>query len=637
MNELWWLPLAVLLHQAVPQHLAIPSPSEAASRTEDLMVPQETSDRSEKPDFRENELQRGNIVMPSAATMSKTDSPVVEDPISAFLSRLVIIDPSPFLPPDYNSSRKVEPGEENLTQTKETAATGNIAEESVEGVNEKETITESREIKKPTSHSPEGTRNVAIGSLGTLIGNGKHRHTVIESSLADDNLVKVSSVDNNAARQVEDLETKKGSKISSQATLSVPFSSLGITPQNQIVEATTSPVNSESKSGSTSGLKFSQTQGVLKPLTSCVHQCVIIGTLAISSGLEWTDALRHPSSLGFKEVESKVNRALTTALWQAQFAAFLDFVEVAQFVPGRTDPVVLVDVLLQFSDFNVKPTAQLLFQALMENLEEEKLPETDFKVDTSETYFLERSTGQQTGESISCQEDNPDVPRWAWLAITGGLTSFGIIAVTGCIVAMRRFWRSQPAKLSKSSMYSVNKRLDLTSRSRDHLFLGEEDDSRMWGRPSDLFWTLQRQQQQEWPGEEHHPCQFEEQRQHRRKRKDSILGTSYLSHQDESSSCTTDDQGGRVRWQKAGSGQGGEESSGKLHKIASSGSSASESSNARGGRLQLVRTKTMRPGLESDLFHWHGASDEEDFYPGNRTFNLEDGEEGCSDGSSLDI
>lgn len=143
-------------------------------------------------------------------------------------------------------------------------------------------------------------------------------------------------------------------------------------------------------------------------------------------------------------------------------------------------------------------------------------------------------------------------------------------------------------------MYSVNKRLDLTSRSRDHLFLGEEDDSRMWGRPSDLFWTLQRQQQQEWPGEEHHPCQFEKQRQHRRKRKDSILGTSYLSHQDESSSCTTDDQGGRVRWQKAGSGQGGEESSGKLHKIASSGSSASESSNARGGRLQLVRTKTMR-------------------------------------------
>ena len=144
-------------------------------------------------------------------------------------------------------------------------------------------------------------------------------------------------------------------------------------------------------------------------------------------------------------------------------------------------------------------------------------------------------------------------------------------------------------------MYSVNKRLDLTSRSRDHLFLGEEDDSRMWGRQSDL-WTLQRQQQH-WPREEQQPCQFEE---HRRKRKESILGRSYLSHQDEGSSCTTDEQGGRVRWHKEGSGQ---ESSGKLHKnngntrVISSGSSASEFTNATGGRLQLVRTKTMRVSL----------------------------------------
>ena len=111
----------------------------------------------------------------------------------------------------------------------------------------------------------------------------------------------------------------------------------------------------------------------------------------------------------------------------------------------RIDPFVLVDVLLQFSNFNVKPTAHLLFQALMENLADGKLPETDFKVDISETYFLVR----RTGEAVSCQADNLDVPRWAWLALTGGLTAFGIIAVTGCIIALRRFWRSRPAKLSK--------------------------------------------------------------------------------------------------------------------------------------------------------------------------------------------
>ena len=69
----------------------------------------------------------------------------------------------------------------------------------------------------------------------------------------------------------------------------------------------------------------------------------------------------------------------------------------------------------------------------------------------------------------------------------------------------------------------------------------------------------------------------------------------------------------------------------------------------------------LQPGRDSDAFAWQMASDEEvymlidmlkqsviflfklfeiflqDFDPGNRTFNLDEGEEGCSDGSSLDI
>ena len=440
MNELWWLPLVVLLHHVAPQNSTTPRTSETNSRTGDSVAPQETSSRLESPDLRENKLRRENVVMPSATTMTKTGGLVVEeDPISAFLSRLVIIDPTPYLPPGYISSRKVVSGEEI---TKETSSTGQTAEKSAEGTDGKEAITKSRETKKSSLHSPEEGRNVAIGSLGTLIGNGKHRHNAIEPPLTDGIPARVLPVDNDAVRQVEDLRTKKEAKLARNAA---PSSSLGTTNQKRIVEATTT--KSEGKTSSTSGLKSSQS--VDQPSTSCGHQCLVGGTLAISSGLEWTDALRHPSSLGFKEFEAKVTRALTAALWQTQFAAFLDFVEVAQFVPGRIDPVVLVDVLLQFSDFNVKPTAHLLFQALMENLQEGKLPETDFKVDISETYFLVR----RTGESISCQDnlqdDNLDVPRWAWLALTGGLTSFGIIAVTGCIVALRRFWRSRPAKLSK--------------------------------------------------------------------------------------------------------------------------------------------------------------------------------------------
>ena len=141
-------------------------------------------------------------------------------------------------------------------------------------------------------------------------------------------------------------------------------------------------------------------------------------------------------------------------------------------------------------------------------------------------------------------------------------------------------------------MYSVNKRLDLTTRSRDHLFLGEEDDSRTLDRHSYL-WTLQRQQQQHWPRNEHKV--EEDQRRFCNKTRDSIFGRSYLSHQDESSSCTTDEVEGRVQWQKGGWQD--EEHSGRLGKAGKTpavSSGSSSSSDVAGGGLHLVRTKTLR-------------------------------------------
>ena len=449
MNELWWLLLAmIMLHHAAPQLLVTSSPPETKSQIENVVSPQETSDglgTSNLLKVNENKLRRGNIAKPSAVTITKTD-----DPISAFLSRLVIIDPSPYLPPDYHTSKQVGPAEENVIKTEVTAAGQTAKEESVQVTDEKEATTNSREMKKSTIpyRADEGSKEeriAAIGTafpLGTLIGNGKHRHTVIKTSLT----ARVSPVDIEVESQVEDLLTKKEAEAANKAT--EPSPNFRITHQEQIVEASTTPIKSEDTTGNKGGLMFSKAQVVFPPWTSCGHQCLIVGTLAINSGLEWTDALRHPASLGFKEIESKVTRALTAALWQTQFGAFLDFVQVAAFVPGRVDPNVLVDVLLQFSDFNVKPTAHLLFQALLKNLDEGKLPETNFKVDISETYFLARSTGQGAGESCQEEKDNLDVPRWAWLALTGGLTSFGIIAVTGCIVALRRIWRSGP-RLSK--------------------------------------------------------------------------------------------------------------------------------------------------------------------------------------------
>ena len=133
----------------------------------------------------ENKLRRGNIAKPSAVTITKTD-----DPISAFLSRLVIIDPSPYLPPDYHTSKQVGPAEENVIKTEVTAARQTAKEESVQVTDEKEATTNSREMKKSTfpyraDKGSKEERIAAIGTafpLGTLIGNGKHRHTVIKTS-----------------------------------------------------------------------------------------------------------------------------------------------------------------------------------------------------------------------------------------------------------------------------------------------------------------------------------------------------------------------------------------------------------------------------------------------------------------------
>ena len=320
--------------------------------------------------------------------------------------------------------------------------TGEMMKKStIEDINEKRaTIKRMKGEKFVSPHIDEGTKEqkVSVGYLKTLIGEGEHRHTVIESSHTDADTVTGPKVHNDASVKVGD--SKNGKELQSKAQQATPGLELVVHKQSE--EST------NSQRHSTSNLKSSSGQGASQPLILCGHRCTIVGTLAVSSGLEWTDALRHPASLGFKDVEMKVTKALTAVLWQTKFGEYLDFMEVAAFVPGRVDPVVLVDVLLQFSNFNIKLTAHLLFQAIMEQVDKGRLPETQFKVDFSKTYFLMRSSDQEAGNSMSCRDDNLEVPRWAWLALTGGITSVGIIAVTGSIVVLRRYWRSGP-RLSK--------------------------------------------------------------------------------------------------------------------------------------------------------------------------------------------
>jgi len=227
------------------------------------------------------------------------------------------------------------------------------------------------------------------------------------------------------------------------------------------------------------------------------------------------------------------------------------------------------------------------------------------------------------------------VHSWAWLAsFWPGLASFVIIAVAGSLFVLHRCRGSRG--LNRSSVYSVNRnrRLDLTTRSRDPLFQGDlEDSSRFVGRPSD-FWTMPRP-----PGhwEEGSQVLGEDKIQAGRAREESFLVEKYFLAL-RANSCS--DEGGSERWQnglRETTEVNGKHIKEQSTPVIDSRPNTVKPLNSEDDGLKLKRTKTMRLGLSCDFPWRRAASDEETLGIRNQTFNLEDEEESCSDGSSFDI
>jgi len=226
------------------------------------------------------------------------------------------------------------------------------------------------------------------------------------------------------------------------------------------------------------------------------------------------------------------------------------------------------------------------------------------------------------------------VHSWAWLAsFWPGLASLAIIAVAGSFFVLHKCRGSRG--LNRSSLYSVNRnrRLDMTTRSRDPLFQGDlEDSSRFVGMPSD-FWTMPRP-----PGywDEGSQILGEEKVQAGRAKESFLVEKYFLALR--SSSCS--DEGGSERWQN-----GSRETTGVNDKhlkeqrtpVIDLRSNTVKPLTSEDDGLKLKRTKTMRLGLSCDFPWRRAASDEETLGIRNQTFNLEDEEESCSDGSSFDI
>ena len=145
-------------------------------------------------------------------------------------------------------------------------------------------------------------------------------------------------------------------------------------------------------------------------------------------------------------------------------------------------------------------------------------------------------------------------------------------------------------------MYSVNRnrRLDLTTRSRDPLFQGDlEDSSRFVGRPSD-FWTMPRP-----PGhwEEGSQVLGEDKIQAGRAREESFLVEKYFLAL-RGNSCS--DEGGSERWQnglRETTEVNGKHIKEQSTPVIDLRPNTVKPLNSEDDGLKLKRTKTMRVSL----------------------------------------
>lgn len=393
-----------------------------------------------------------------------------EDPISALLSNVEIIDVRNFIPRGYRFSLKhVEEEKGKKVMMKEFSKNINDLLEDKKFRNKRLKKLGPRGRGKEENSKPDDRREDAqpqIPYRGQKVS--KFGWVDLENE-GQDNSDSEGEHNLQAADFFESLlEESRGHKSRAPST-----------DQHSKPSTTTKPTTSAKPKKTTTEEPF---------VVECGIFCSLHGNILITEGLRWNTKLLHEVTEDFKLNKDKFERQCSKIFTHVYFGTAFEFCSLQSF--AKTPNGVRVLFSLQFNGLIFNITSKDIYKAFRDYMEynHDDNMMGDYRVDIDSTYFLVVDSDLTDGTSgPKFAKYGVELPDWAWLVVIAGIVCILIVSVLGVTIGIQRHKQNIAVKktlLKSKALKSV--------RSPDAFDMVQLDRREMYDQDKRDIWTLQR-------------------------------------------------------------------------------------------------------------------------------------------------
>lgn len=171
----------------------------------------------------------------------------------------------------------------------------------------------------------------------------------------------------------------------------------------------------------------------------CGTFCSLHGNVVIIEGLEWNTKLLHEVTENFKLNKNKFERQCSKIFKHVYFGAAFEFCSLQSF--AKTSNGVKVLFSLQFNGLIFKITSKDIYKAFRDYMEynHESNMMGDYKVDAESAFFLVVDSDLSDGTfGQKFAKYGVELPDWAWLVVIAGIVCILIVAVLGISIGLQR-------------------------------------------------------------------------------------------------------------------------------------------------------------------------------------------------------
>ena len=174
-------------------------------------------------------------------------------------------------------------------------------------------------------------------------------------------------------------------------------------------------------------------------VVECGTFCSLHGNILITEGLHWNTKLLHEVTEDFKQNKKKFERQCSKIFSHVYFGSAFEFCSLQSF--AKTPHGVRALFSLQFNGLIFNITSKDIYKAFRDYMEynHDDNMMGDYRVDIDSTYFLVVDSDLGDGTFVpKFAKYGVELPDWAWLVVIAGIVCILIVAVLGIAIGVQR-------------------------------------------------------------------------------------------------------------------------------------------------------------------------------------------------------